>query len=494
MWTLPTVQIGVLEKFKRQTLVGEISNQLNRLVEARLEGGLDEALIANTLRLIEDGLESSPELQQTRATPIQDNQVGELTTKVTELKAMYDDPTAREEFVNVLRNVLIVCQPPEGEDSMNDYRSRVNETIEVWANTLNVEIPIRLHDVGRVHAQKVRSQVLLANEITKQEAHVQPFSTRGMEYLQSLGYEVVTVPGDGSCLFHSVAYSLVNRTAEELRERALTYMQTSKGQRLLDLAMAEMRLPTRNAYLTSMRNSWEWGGNSELNAMAEDQRIIIVVFRLVSKSNSVTVHAPLGTIKDPPTMEIMRTRMGYRASDVDVEIALQQARDLWARTGLYDPPVYVAYNGSHYNALTRSRTPQTQQRSRHKSDEDLAFRLQKEEFAQDQNAKVVEQMKRLQSTGRPGKKPNVPVQEESDEDLALHLQAEEHFRRLRANKAGPSGTSSQPVPPRNQEESDADFARSLLSQEESDADLARRLQAAEGNGTDLWALTKQLQK
>jgi len=102
----------------------------------------------------------------------------------------------------------------------------------------------------------------------------------------SLSYNthVVRQPGDGNCLFHSLAYNLGGgATARALRKRICKYMLQNPGLEISGTPLTEWvkmssRLPLE-AYVQRMEQEGEWGGAPEIAVCAHMACVDIWVYQ-----------------------------------------------------------------------------------------------------------------------------------------------------------------------------------------------------------------------
>jgi len=93
---------------------------------------------------------------------------------------------------------------------------------------------------------------------------------------------VVPQPGDGSCLFHSLAHGLGSVSASELRARLADYITSHPdvevaGNPIKDWVLWDSGLDT-TTYAKSMRSGSRWGGAVELAVCAKVQRVQVDVY------------------------------------------------------------------------------------------------------------------------------------------------------------------------------------------------------------------------
>mmetsp|Transcript_53800 Transcript_53800/g.128172 ORF Transcript_53800/g.128172 Transcript_53800/m.128172 type:complete len:221 (-) Transcript_53800:46-708(-) len=97
--------------------------------------------------------------------------------------------------------------------------------------------------------------------------------------------QVVRAPGDGSCLFHSLAAGLGNGcTSKSLREEICDFISRHadleiSGTPLRDWILWESELSVAQ-YVSRMRKSSTWGGAIEMLALANARNLSIRVFQL----------------------------------------------------------------------------------------------------------------------------------------------------------------------------------------------------------------------
>lgn len=117
------------------------------------------------------------------------------------------------------------------------------------------------------------------------------------------------VPADNSCLFHSCAYMLLNKSRTDgptLRQRCVQYVYENP-QRLKDVGEDPVK------YMAFLSNSDNWGGYIEISFLSEMFQTEIIVLDLASHSI-----IPCGTEHEYPTIG------------------------------------FIAYTGSHYDAIAMS--------------------------------------------------------------------------------------------------------------------------------------------
>ncbi|KAJ8897169.1 hypothetical protein PR048_002515 [Dryococelus australis] len=96
-------------------------------------------------------------------------------------------------------------------------------------------------------------------------------------------YSVVRMPGDGNCLFHSLAYCL-RRGAADLRRQAVRYVAANWGRRFGPVLGAFLRdhvgrpIDTAPRYADYMARHGVFAGDPELCAISEIYGVAIKVF------------------------------------------------------------------------------------------------------------------------------------------------------------------------------------------------------------------------
>ncbi|KAH0483937.1 MAG: uncharacterized protein KVP18_004189 [Porospora cf. gigantea A] len=145
--------------------------------------------------------------------------------------------------------------------------------------------------------KKRRRNRLFEEHAARRDAAGVVEDTQAMEFsllkcgLAERGLDIHSVPGDGNCLFRSVAHQL------GLRGQAMTHSQLRK------LAVAEMRrdhtwfaavLPASveeftslDDYVTALETTSAWGGEPELVALCRRLELPITTYRLASKTNTL---------------------------------------------------------------------------------------------------------------------------------------------------------------------------------------------------------------
>ncbi len=80
---------------------------------------------------------------------------------------------------------------------------------------------------------------------------------------------VVAMPGDGNCLFHSLAYFLEGEDHASVRRKVCDWMASDEARPLSHVATP--------AYVRSMRRAGEWGGEPECFAAARRFDLTITI-------------------------------------------------------------------------------------------------------------------------------------------------------------------------------------------------------------------------
>ena len=93
---------------------------------------------------------------------------------------------------------------------------------------------------------------------------------------------VVAQPGDGSCLFHSVAFGLRDgSTARSLRQEVASVIERNPSYRILDTPLSDWIRMDKNvgvrSYVESLRGG-AWGGGIELAILSQTRRTTIEVY------------------------------------------------------------------------------------------------------------------------------------------------------------------------------------------------------------------------
>ena len=96
------------------------------------------------------------------------------------------------------------------------------------------------------------------------------------------GAKKVGMPGDGSCLFHSLAYGLKGTGAGPLRTAILDFMvqhpeELVAGAKISDWVMWDSNTSV-SAYVASMRSTSAWGGAIEIAVCSMVRRCTVHVY------------------------------------------------------------------------------------------------------------------------------------------------------------------------------------------------------------------------
>ena len=108
-----------------------------------------------------------------------------------------------------------------------------------------------------------------SNKLTHQE------EKQFKRHIADLGCRVETVPGDGNCLFGSLADQLFGDMSRhpDVRETVVAHMRRERGR--FEGFMSDQ---TFDEYVEKMEKERAWGGNQELAAAAQVYRRNIVVY------------------------------------------------------------------------------------------------------------------------------------------------------------------------------------------------------------------------
>ncbi|CAE7553272.1 L [Symbiodinium sp. CCMP2456] len=100
----------------------------------------------------------------------------------------------------------------------------------------------------------------------------QKFVTRG---------RVVRQPGDGSCLFHALAFGLGGTTARHLREEAAQLIERQPQSQIIGTALQDwVKMDsgrTVGGYVNQLRRG-AWGGGIELAVLAKSRKVMVEVY------------------------------------------------------------------------------------------------------------------------------------------------------------------------------------------------------------------------
>ena len=101
-------------------------------------------------------------------------------------------------------------------------------------------------------------------------------------YIQSQGFDIIHIIGDGNCLFRAISHQLQNTEAyhAEYRSIAMNYIlahQERFSNFLLDDSPYHGRL---DLYVQKMSKNGEWGGHFEMLAISEALNVQICVFQV----------------------------------------------------------------------------------------------------------------------------------------------------------------------------------------------------------------------
>lgn len=105
--------------------------------------------------------------------------------------------------------------------------------------------------------------------------------------------KVVPQPGDGSCLFHSLAYGLRGVTAAQLRAEIADFIAENPqvevaGNPIRDWVLWDSGLDTAS-YARSMRTGSRWGGAVELAVCAKVRRVDVDVYERAARGGFVRI-------------------------------------------------------------------------------------------------------------------------------------------------------------------------------------------------------------
>merc|ERR1712137_1037653 len=94
--------------------------------------------------------------------------------------------------------------------------------------------------------------------------------------------KVVPQPGDGSCLFHSLAYGLQSTNASRLRAEIADYIMANPDSLVADNPIRDWVLWDSGldtaSYAKSMRTGSRWGGAVELAVCAKTKGVRVDVY------------------------------------------------------------------------------------------------------------------------------------------------------------------------------------------------------------------------
>ena len=123
----------------------------------------------------------------------------------------------------------------------------------------------------------------------------------------------VKVPGDGSCLYHSVAYFInkINKsgemTGEKLRENVATFYENNE-----ELLKKSITKDERDGYANKIRDGNEYGDQVEINILANMLTVIIEIYDIKEdKSIMVLRHYPENNSKNLPIFNLARENLHF---------------------------------------------------------------------------------------------------------------------------------------------------------------------------------------
>lgn len=109
---------------------------------------------------------------------------------------------------------------------------------------------------------------------------------------------VVRQPGDGNCLFHSLAYGLGSGTAASVRAEICAFMEQSPGLSIAGTSLAEWIQMLAGCpvsqYARKMAKSAQWGGAPEIAACAHMRKVNIHVYERRGSGFELTVPFDVG--------------------------------------------------------------------------------------------------------------------------------------------------------------------------------------------------------
>ncbi|CAJ1377562.1 unnamed protein product [Effrenium voratum] len=123
------------------------------------------------------------------------------------------------------------------------------------------------------------------------------------------GLKVVHQPGDGNCLFHSLAYGLGKEKAASLRRRVCDFMQKNPQLEISGSSLTEWIEMTSqssvDSYASKMRRGGEWGGAPEIAVCARMAEIDVQVYEPGSEGFDLIASFP-GNEQGTPTPKVVR--------------------------------------------------------------------------------------------------------------------------------------------------------------------------------------------
>merc|ERR1719215_2365837 len=104
---------------------------------------------------------------------------------------------------------------------------------------------------------------------------------------------VVSQPGDGNCLFHSLAYGLGSGTASTLRSEICAFMEMHPDLSIAGTTLAEWVMMLAGSpigpYAKKMAKGSQWGGAPEIAACAHMRMVNVHVYERRAKGFELTV-------------------------------------------------------------------------------------------------------------------------------------------------------------------------------------------------------------
>ncbi|CAJ1348603.1 unnamed protein product, partial [Effrenium voratum] len=123
------------------------------------------------------------------------------------------------------------------------------------------------------------------------------------------GLKVVHQPGDGNCLFHSLAYGLGKEKAASLRRRVCDFMQKNPQLEISGSPLTEWIEMTSqcsvDSYASKMRRGGEWGGAPEIAVCARMAEIDVQVYEPGGEGFDLIASFP-GNEQGTPTPKVVR--------------------------------------------------------------------------------------------------------------------------------------------------------------------------------------------
>lgn len=110
--------------------------------------------------------------------------------------------------------------------------------------------------------------------------------------------KVVKQPGDGNCLFHSLAYGIGQATAATLRAEVCSFMERNPGLTIAGTTLADWIQMLAGSpvteYAKKMAKGAQWGGAPEIAACAHMRKVNIHVYERRGNGFELTVPFDVG--------------------------------------------------------------------------------------------------------------------------------------------------------------------------------------------------------